>query len=383
MEIRAGSGNPIRLLYVEAEGQIYVLPASNDAGWFSDAFRTGEARVRWGDGREARCAAEVIYSPNEVDRIRSQFRAKYGEAVYHNYFETARRGLRLDPSRVPRVPTPDELLRTEFESAASGYDDSLAMHPIDRYLKERTAGILLRALRGFDPLLEIGPGTGYHTLPLLVQGHRILAVDLSEAMLARLRARSTEAKVNERLETRTGRLRDIGPLLQDLPSGSVRGVYSAFGAFNLEPELAPAIRALARLLGTGGRLVFTTLNRSALAPMTWEMLAGRPRIALHRLSPVVPLGGSHYPLELYVPGLAGWDHLLRPGFRRIGMEAVSVVSPPFDSRRLEAFLGAAGAQRARRFDERLTRFPASWIFAEWIVLTYERTGLRVDSAGTS
>ena len=351
-----------------------MIPASNDAAWFTTAYRTGEAQVRWEDGRVLRCAAQVVYSPAELARIRSLFQAKYGEAVYRAYFDTVRRALLLDPHQAPRAPLPDELLRTEFESVALGYDAAVASHPIEQYLKERTASLLVRALRGFDPLLEIGPGTGYHTLPLLLQGHRVLAIDLSEAMIDRLRVRATEAMVNDRLEVRTGRLRDLERLTEDLPNGTVRGAYSAFGPFNLEPELEPAIRAFARLLPPGGRLEFTALNRPGLIPMMWEIVAGRPGAALYRLGEVIPPGRGRFPLELHVPALAGWDRLLRPSFRRVGIEPVSAVAPPFDSHRLATFLGHEGLRRARKFDERISRLPAAWVTGEWVLLAYERTG---------
>lgn len=349
------------------------MPATGDADWFRYAARSGEARVRWESGQEARCAARVVYEPEELERVRALLRSKYGEEVYRRHFEGTSRGLWLDPQRAPSAPALERVLQDEFDSVAAGYDASVASKTIERYLKERAVAFFAGALDGLDPLLEIGPGTGYHTLPLLARGHRVVAVDVSEQMIHRLKARAEESGWAERLETRTGRLRDLANVCRDIPDGTFRGIYSAFGAFNLEPEFRSAAVALARVTAPRGRLVFTALNRPGLAPMAWEALMGRPGQALRHVREVVPVGGSRYPLELYVPSLAGWDRLLRPAFRRRAVTPVSVVAPPFDSDRLVELIGREGAPRARALDERLVRWPISWVASEWIFLTYERT----------
>lgn len=349
------------------------MPAAGDADWFRHAVRSGEARVRWESGQEKTCSARVVHEPEEMEKVRSLFRTKYGGEIYHQYFGVAARGLWLDPHRTPSAPTADRILQDEFDSVAPGYDASVASKAVERYLKERAVALFTKALDGLDPLLEIGPGTGYHTLPLLEQGHRIVAIDVSEQMIQRLRTRAGSSGRGDRLETRTGRLRDLAGICRDIPAGTFRGIYSAFGAFNLEPELRSAVATLARLMASRGRLVFTALNRPGLAPMAWEALMGRPGQALRHVREVVPVGGSRYPLELYVPSLAGWDRLLRPAFRRRSVTPVSVVAPPFHSERLVEFVGREGGPRARALDERLSRWPISWLASEWVLLTYERT----------
>ncbi len=348
------------------------MPATGDAAWFRQAAKSGEARVKWESGREARCAARVVHAAEEMDRVLALLRTKYGEETYHRYFDRVTRGLWLDPLRSPSAPTLDRVLRAEFDSVAPGYDASVASKAIERYLKERARALITTALAGLDPLLEIGPGTGYHTLPLLNQGHRVVAVDVSEQMLQRLKARAESSGWGDRLDARAGRFRDLGDICRDIPDGTFRGIYSAFGAFNLEPEIRPAVSALARLTAPGGRLVFTALNRPGLVPMAWETLMGRPGQALRHVREIVPVGGSRYPLELYVPSLAGWDRLLRPAFRRRSVTPVSVVAPPFDSDRLVEVVGRRGGPRARALDEQLSRLPIAWVASEWVFLTYER-----------
>jgi ubiquinone/menaquinone biosynthesis C-methylase UbiE len=77
-----------------------------------------------------------------------------------------------------------------FDRAAGFYDDT----------RRFSAGVsvaqtaqLREALRGVDgPTLEIGIGTGRVALPLVAAGQRLVGVDLSFAMLARLREKSPD-----------------------------------------------------------------------------------------------------------------------------------------------------------------------------------------------
>jgi SAM-dependent methyltransferase len=364
----------VLLRFVELGGILYVVPSEGGAGWFSRAMRAGGVRIRWKDGRQEVAASEVVYDPKEIERIQGLFRVKYGDKAWRRYFAHSRRALAIDPRRAPHPRSREQAMRDEFDSAAPAYDESIDRKPIERYLKERAVRMFARTLERFDPLLEIGPGTGYHTLPLLKTGHRVLAVDVSEGMLDQLRRRAAAAGVAQLLGTRQGRFGDLGQILSDWPAGSFAGAFSAFGAFNLEAELGPAVIALARLVRPGGRLIFASLNRPGLAPLAWELLMGRPAAAGSRLRESVPPNEMRYPLELFLRTPSAWDRLLGTDFRRTRTEAVSVLAPPFDSDRVLSFFGVEGGQKIRSLDERLVKLPRAWVAAEWVTLTYERTG---------
>ena len=372
LELWAGAPRPVRLRYVRDGPLFYVIPAKGDTGWFYRAAHRGAARVRWDDRAPVECAASVRFESAEVARVGELFRSKYGAELWQKHFDAVPRVLRLEPGRAPSAPTPEAVLRTEFDSVARGYDRSLARKPIERYLKDVVAAEFSATLAGFDPLLEVGSGTGYHTLRLLAEGHRVVAVDVSQEMLGELRRRADEGGWSDRLETRRGRLCDLGELFPASEGRLFRGAYSAFGAFNLEPDLARARVALARLVAPGGRLTFTSLNRPGLVPMAWDLLLGRPAAAFRRTSPIIPTGGMRYPLEVHPRSPAGWEDLLGEPFRRLRARPVSVLAPPFDSERLLSYLGTRGRPRARRLDQRLAS-RAGWAFAaEWVLLEFER-----------
>jgi SAM-dependent methyltransferase len=109
--------------------------------------------------------------------------------------------------------------------------------------------------RGADRILELGAGTGRVTVPLARDGRQVIAVDRSEAMLARLRDRITRlpAPVAAR----------ITPMAGDLRSFSVGGRFPlVIAAFNVlehlytRTDMAACLQRVAAHLAPGGALAF-------------------------------------------------------------------------------------------------------------------------------
>jgi SAM-dependent methyltransferase len=365
---------------VEEAGITYVVPSESPSAWFSAAVRERACRARWPDGREAAASASMTGGPTVIDHLAELFRSKYGDEVWRRHFAGRTEALAIDPQRSPVPPTAAERIRGEFDAVASSYDASMAGKPIDRYLKDRVAEFARRTLQGLDPVLEIGPGTGYHTLRLLGEGHRVLAVDISERMLEKLGRRAELAGLGRCLTTRLARLGELAEALGDLPEASFAAALSAFGPFNLESDLRSAVAALGRLIRPGGLLVFTSLNRPGLSPIAWEFALLRPSAAGYRMKGTVPAGAIRYPLELHLRTLPEWDRTLSGGFVRREARAVSVLAPPFDSDRVPRILGVRGADRMRRWDAFLAARGRAWVAAEWVFLVYERYSPRRNTA---
>lgn len=373
LELRAGTGAPVRLLFVEDSGLTYVIASQRSAEWFAAAAREGSCSASWPDGRRGVGVASVVADPSILARLRFLFVARYGEGTWAKYFEDRADVLEIDPSRHPPLPTAIDRVRGEFDAVARGYSDTVARHPIDRYLKGRVVSLALDELQGMDPVLEIGPGTGYHTLPLLRAGHHVVAIDVSQRMIDELRRAAERAGLSHRLETRTGSLGAISDALEDVPDGHFAAAFSAFGAFNLEPDLGAATRALGRVIPPGGHLAFTSLNRPGIVPLVWELALARPAAGFYRLRGTVPPGGIRYPLELYPRSPSDWGRALSPEFDLTASRAVSVLAPPFDSERLVRFLGPKGVERARQWDSRLSVCRNAPLASEWVFLSFVRT----------
>lgn len=106
-------------------------------------------------------------------------------------------------------------------------------------------------------ILELGAGSGRVTLPLARDGHHVVAMDQSNAMLAKLRARrdDTPASVAERIEVLAGDLRTF-----TIPGN--RKFELIFAAFNVlehlytRVELNACLLRVAEHLTPTGRFVF-------------------------------------------------------------------------------------------------------------------------------
>ncbi len=88
------------------------------------------------------------------------------------------------------------------DAIARLYDLDLSEAPgdVELYiaLAQRTGG----------PIVELAVGTGRIAVPLALEGHRVVGVDLDAAMLARARTRIAAADVDERLELIEGEMTD-------------------------------------------------------------------------------------------------------------------------------------------------------------------------------
>jgi SAM-dependent methyltransferase len=373
IELLAKGNPPTRLLFVEGRGRIYVIPSKSTSRWSSSALREGGCDVRRDGGRTTSYGSSLVRDPAESSEVWSSFCAKYGSDRCRAYFGNFPRIVALDPARTPMPRSDYELLAEEFDARAAAYDSAVQSKPIERYLKNRALEMVTECLAGFDPLLEIGPGTGYHTLPLLRLGHRVTAVDLSERMLGTLGRNAERDGLSGALTLCPGRLGELGAALKSVPEGYFGAAFSAFGAFNLEPQISSAVASLARYIRPGGRLVFTSLNRPGMFPWIWEIASGKPRAALARWGERIPADWIGYSLAIYPRTPADWDRLLSPAFRRVRSDPVSVLAPPFEVPPALRFLGISGTARVHRLDQALNRHPWLTLAAGWVFLSYVRT----------
>jgi len=145
-----------------------------------------------------------------------------------------------------------------YDSAAEGYD-APALSFWDRFGRRTIERLRL------DPgarVLDACCGSGASALAAAAQvgpSGQVLAVDLSERLLARGRDRAARLGLRN-LQFRLG---DIEAL--DLPEGSFDAVVCVFGIFFV-PDMAAGVRALWRQLRPGGRLAITTWGAGVFEP---------------------------------------------------------------------------------------------------------------------
>jgi SAM-dependent methyltransferase len=161
-----------------------------------------------------------------------------------------------------------------FDQAAGFYDDTRRLSPD---VSSAQTAQLRAALRDVDgPALEIGIGTGRVALPLLAAGQPLVGVDLSFAMLARLREKSPGQPPLVQADATVLPFRD----------GVFGGAVVAH-VLHLVSDWQVVVAELRRVVRPGGVLLVTRgarrdesglhteITRRARAVAGWTMPAGR------------------------------------------------------------------------------------------------------------
>ena len=152
-------------------------------------------------------------------------------------------------SAEPLTPaTVKDTIRRHWTDRAATYDDD-THHGIHSEAQRQAWLTLIQRWTGAAPIdaLDVGCGTAFLALHLAKLGHRVVAVDGTEAMLARARAKASQAG-----------------LAIDFRLADVAEVPSAPASFDLViercvlwtlPDPATALADWARVVRPGGRLV--------------------------------------------------------------------------------------------------------------------------------
>lgn len=218
-----------------------------------------------------------------------------------------------------------------FDQAAQNYDPLYQANPVMAWLRRESLDVLQATFPPASQLLEIGCGTGDEALTLGRAGHRVVATDISAAMIETAQAKTVlgAGKVTWRVLP-AGQLAE---LVGDYGPGFFDGAYASFGALNCEPDLAQTVAALADLLRPGAPLVCSVMNRLCMWEICWGLLHLRPSQAFRRLKTgwieagLASLEGRlAVPTRYYSP--RGFAHQFEPSFRVEQIRGFPVLLPP-------------------------------------------------------
>lgn len=142
---------------------------------------------------------------------------------------------------------------TLFENYARQYDQESFVHGtqgecdfIEQELHHN------KALR----ILDIGCGTGRHSIEMTRRGYQVVGIDLSESMLNRARQKAQEAGLS--LDFRQGDARNL-PFRKEFDL-AIMLCEGGFPLMETDEMNFSILESAARALKTGGKLIFTTLN---------------------------------------------------------------------------------------------------------------------------
>ena len=123
---------------------------------------------------------------------------------------------------------------------------------------------LLRAhgdARATRDVLDLGCGTGGHSLVLARRGHRVVGVDRSEAMLAHAREKAAALAPGAHVSFRQG---DVGGLSLDERFDAALMMFAVLGYQIENDDVLSALKSARRHLRAGGLLIFDVWHGPAV-----------------------------------------------------------------------------------------------------------------------
>lgn len=140
------------------------------------------------------------------------------------------------------------------------YEQPRSRHAFNLALRRRACLEMLPATDGL--VLDLGCGPGAMTIPLLARGHRVIAIDLADAMVHEVNRRAPDH----------GEL--AGALVADaaslpLATGSISTVVT-LGLLEYVPDLPAVLREVVRVLAPDGHVIATMT-----LPRRFERFVGR------------------------------------------------------------------------------------------------------------
>jgi len=237
-----------------------------------------------------------------------------------------------------------------FDSLAPTYDDSFTHTKIGQHLRGRVQARLDRQFQAGDHVLELGCGTGEDALHLAKRGVRVLATEVSSAMLSATRAKTAgEPLVTvERVDLRAlplnpfpswrgafgsaclpFSLREKGPGDE---GQMFDGAFANFGPVNVLGDRRPLAGWLAERVKPGGIVGLGVMGPLCLWEIVWHGLHLDFETALRRLDgrAVFQANDSAEGINIYYPSIARLTREFAPHFRRVHVEAVGLFLPPSD-----------------------------------------------------
>lgn len=137
----------------------------------------------------------------------------------------------------------------------------------DREEDVRWYRALARRREPSTPILELGAGSGRITCPLASDGHRVIALDRMESMLAALRTNLEQEGLEDQVEIVEGDMRQL-PLPDDSVALAIAPFNTLMHLYTWQDLLA-CFREVARVLAPGGAFAFD-VELPDLEWLTWD-----------------------------------------------------------------------------------------------------------------
>ncbi|HVT59861.1 MAG TPA: methyltransferase domain-containing protein [Thermoanaerobaculia bacterium] len=282
--------------------------------------------------------------------------------------------------RLPRQAKAAAL--SAFDALAEDYDAGFTHSALGTLLRQAVWRRLDACFAPGATVLELNCGTGEDAVHLARRGVRVLATDLSGAMVERAQAKVAAAGLAPLVETRRLAIEELAAAFgeaaeegQPRPQLSRRagpdpqlirragpgprlgppfdGALSNFGGLNCVGDLRETGRALAGCLRRGATAVLCVMGPAVPWEWAWFLLRGEPRKAFRRLR----RGGATWRgMTIRYPTIGAVRRALAPAFELRRAGALGALLPPTYVEPWAARHGGL-VRRLDRWERRLERWP--------------------------
>jgi SAM-dependent methyltransferase len=208
-----------------------------------------------------------------------------------------------------------------FDAMAADYDRSFSESAIGQRMRAAVRVRLDAAFRPGEQVLELNCGTGEDAVHLARRGVRVVATDVSPAMLAITRAKVERAGLGGSVEVAELAIEDLARHR----GASFDGVLSNFGGLNCVEDPAGVARGLAAALRPGARALLCVMGPAVPWEWGWYLAHGAPGKAVRRLRQ----GGAAWRgLTIRYPTIGTMRRAFAPQFTSRRVAAIGALLPP-------------------------------------------------------
>lgn len=221
-----------------------------------------------------------------------------------------------------------------FDELAADYDDTFTERAVGRLLRAAVWRRLDANFRPGDHVLELNCGTGADAVYLAQRGVRVLATDISTAMLDATRGKVMRAGVSDLVSVARVDIEQLAA--QKPPAHGARvdpeplaaafdGALSNFGGLNCVADLTGVGRAIAALLRPGAHALLCVMGPLTPWEWAWYVRRGQVNKAFRRLRRA---GVAWHGLTIRYPSIHALRQALAPAFALARVSAIGALLPP-------------------------------------------------------
>lgn len=152
----------------------------------------------------------------------------------------------------------DYLIHTKdsFNKISDSFDEEDRENAILQWMRNTVYGIYLSYFKKGDKLLELNAGTGIDAVYLASEGIKVLATDISDEMLGRLKDKIEKKNLEELISVKNLSFNEIDMI----PDKDFDGAISNFGGLNCINNFDSLSESLGDRIKPGGKFIAVVMN---------------------------------------------------------------------------------------------------------------------------